>query len=92
MRWERASLSAPVADVGEAFVIFEEPLKRGVSMRMNPQNRWNPLADPTSGWICIKSENMPDLATEILPGVILQTTQGGDLCSIWLRPKQFPRM
>ena len=90
MQWERASLSPPVADVGEAFVISEEPLKRGVSTRMNPRNP--PLADPTSGWIRIKSENVPDLATEILPGVILETSRGGDFCSIWLRPEYFPKM
>ena len=92
MQWKRASLTPPVADVGEAFVISEAPLKRGVSTRINPQNRWSALADPTSGWICIKSENVPDSATEILSGVILGTSQGGDFYSIWLRPEHFPKM
>jgi hypothetical protein len=91
-QWKRVSLTPPVADLGEAFVISEAPLSRGVSTRLNPQNRWGTFADPTSGWVCIKSDNLCDSATKILTGIILETSQGGDLCAIWLKPEQFPTM
>ena len=90
-QWKRASVTPPVADLGEAFVISETPLQRGVSTRMNPQSRWVTFADPASGWICMKSENVPDSAIKILSGVILETSHGGHLCSIWLKPEYFPK-
>jgi hypothetical protein len=91
-RWERASLAPPVADLGEAFVISEAPLSRGVSMRINPQNRWNTFADPTSGWVCIRGDNLCESAIKILPGIVLETSRGGDLCAVWLKPEHFPAM
>ena len=91
-QWKRTSLSVPVSDLGEAFVISEVPLQRGVSTRINPRSRWDILADPTSGWICMKGEHMLDSATKILSGVILETTQDGDLCSLWLKPERLPKV
>lgn len=91
-RWKPASLAPPAADPGEAFVISETPLGRGISMRINPQNRWDTFADPTSGWVCIRTGAACDSATRILPGIILETSQGGEFCAIWLKPEQFPTM
>ena len=34
MTWKPASLAPPGADLGEAFVISEAPLRRGISMRI----------------------------------------------------------
>jgi hypothetical protein len=91
-QWKPASLKEPVADPGEAFVVSEAPLRRGVSIRINQQSRWDTCADATSGWICMKGKNAPDSATKILSGIILETNHSGDLCSIWLKPEHFPRM
>jgi hypothetical protein len=92
-QWKRSSLISPVADVGKAaYVTSQVPLKRGVSMRINPRQRWSIFADPGSGWVCVRSGNTPDFATEIFSGIILETSEGGDLCSIWLRPEHFPEV
>lgn len=89
-QWKRASLTLPVVHFGEVFIIPDTPLRRGVSVRINPQTRWDSFADACSGWICVRNGNVPDSAIQILTGVVLETNQAENLCAIWLKPEHSP--
>jgi hypothetical protein len=87
-RWLKATLTPPEADFGEVFFVPDVPLSRGVSIQLN-HNKYLPVhVDPESGWVRIRGAGTPVAAVKLLPGVVLEFTEQGQFCSLWLMSRR----
>jgi hypothetical protein len=87
-RWLPATLTPPDAPCGDIFFIPDEPLSRGISLQLNRDRYLPVLIDRKSGWILIQAPGKPVSSVKFLSGVIFEITEQGQLCAIWLKPKQ----
>jgi hypothetical protein len=81
-------LTPPDATFGDVFFIPDAPLLRGISVRLNQGGYLPVLADQKSGWILIEAPGKPASAVKPLPGVIFEISEQGQLCALWLKPRQ----
>lgn len=82
--WKKETLLPPNSTSGEVIFTADGPLTKGVSFRLNAQGRWPALVDLPSKQLCLRGPGTTCTSTEILPGVIVDLTDRGDLCSLWL--------
>jgi hypothetical protein len=87
-RWQSASLTVPEASFGEVFVVPDAPLSRGVSVRVNREKYLPVQVDDASGWVRVGGQETPVTAVKLLPGVIFELTEQGQISALWLRPQQ----
>jgi hypothetical protein len=83
-RWQQARLTPPDADFGDVVAVSDVPLSRGASVRLNHDTYLPVHVDPESGWIRIRGDCIPASSVKLLAGVILEFTEAGDFCALWL--------
>lgn len=88
--WKHTKLAPPIEDIRDVFVFTHEPLERGISQRLNTDERWPIFADREEGWVCIKSNQTGTTFAAVMKGVILELDSAGKLCALWLKPEVFP--
>ncbi len=91
-RWKDASLTPPSAEFGEVFFVPEAPLARGVSVQLNEEKYRPVLVDRTSGWVHVTGNSSPVSSVAILNGVILEMDKLNNLCGVWLKPNELPKV
>jgi hypothetical protein len=74
-RWQSARLTAPQASFGELFVVPYVPLSQG------PVH-----LDSESRWVRVGGQETPAASVKLLPGVIFDLTEEGQISALWLRP------
>jgi hypothetical protein len=90
-RWERSSLSPPMAQRGSLRASYEKSLISGVSVgieEMMPANYW---FDPDSGWFCAGTTEAASpgaQAVEFASGC-LAVVADGRLLSLWVHPENW---
>lgn len=85
-RWQRANLTPPKAEPGNVIFIPDTPIRRGVSTAANEKRYEKVFFDPDSGWLHVGGIIPAPVSTQIMPGVILEFGNAGDLRGIWLKP------
>lgn len=87
-RWQAAVLTSPSAAFGELLFVPDAPLSRGVAVPLN--ERYLPvLVDRASGWVCVqKPAAAAAAAVKVLNGVVVELTEQGQLCALWLKPER----
>lgn len=88
-RWKPANLKPSNARSGDVFCVTDAPLVRGVSLQMTDEC-WPVFADASSGWVRVTGKSRASSSTEILPGIILDIDQRGQLSALWLKPQKLP--
>lgn len=91
-RWKEAVLTPPAARFGEVIFVPDGPLNRGVSVQLGGNENRSVFVDRTSGWVNVTGTGDPESSVKILPGVIFDIDDRGNLCSIWLRPNELPAL
>ena len=86
-RWQAAELFPPTPEQGEVVFSTTVPLLRGVSLQINPNNFLPVRFDAASGWLCIGGKGIAAAALQPLRSVILEVSEFGEFCALWLRPK-----
>jgi len=87
-RWVEATLAPPSAEPGDLFVLPDHPFVRGISLEVNPQRYRPTYVDRRLGWVKVSIQDLSASAVEVLPGMIVEVSDGGKLCSLWLKPTQ----
>lgn len=87
-RWKEMRLTPPTAHPGELLLVANPPLLAGVSVSLNKERYLPVYADYDSGWVQIKDVFVPFESVQIYPGVIVELSNDGQICSLWLRPER----
>jgi len=91
-RWKSADLMPPEADFGAAFFVSDSPLVRGVSVQLN-KDKYRPVfVDKASGWVHVTGSDDAVSSVKVLTGVILEIDGRRNLCGIWLKPNELPKL
>lgn len=88
-RWHTRTLSAPNLQPGRVCLVQGgEKLQVGVSVLIPGSSSWPIVWDKDTGWICVgnDSSNQDATAVEFSKNAAV-VLAGGELVSLWLRPK-----
>jgi hypothetical protein len=87
-RWIERVLEPPIAQQNSLVFTGDYPFERGVSVKLNAEKYLPVYVDKKSGWIQIKGTPSPSMAVTIFTGVVVELTEQGELCSLWLKPER----
>jgi hypothetical protein len=86
-RWTDADLCPPKAEHGDLFVLPDRPLQRGVSIPFAQRKYFPTFVDRRLGWVQVRCGVKSASAVMIIPGIVFEIGDDGELCSLWLNPQ-----
>lgn len=90
-RWVPTKLAPPEAAFGEIFFVPDAALLPGVSIPLNHNSYLPVQVDQASGWVRIAGPGTSTASASsvrLLPGIIFEVTEQGQLCALWLKPQE----
>jgi hypothetical protein len=85
LSWVEADLAPPDAHEGDAYFIENAPTLAGVSVSLNPGNRFPVFFEPGSGWIQIDGGRKPSAAVRLFQNAVLEVDASGQFSSLWIK-------